>query len=147
MEPIRERKHIKTGYCTSLGCSNKTQGRKFCANCRSKQSRLKDPERYAYNNVKSRARKANIPFTITLEQFREFCVRTEYMVGKGKTIGSYNVDRIIEGPLPGYTIENIQCLDKQKNIKKYLDYNWQTRQAKAIQYNIPTVENVEDLPF
>jgi len=42
------------------------------------------------------------------------------MVGKGRIIGSYNVDRIIEGKLPGYTKNNIQCLDKQKILKNIL---------------------------
>jgi hypothetical protein len=129
--------------CETPGCKHDPQGRKFCGTCRTRKSREADPVRYAYGNLKHRAKERNKEFTLTLEEFREFCVRTEYMKGKGKTIGSYNVDRIDE--TKGYTADNIQCLDKQKNIKKYLDYNWQEKTARAVEC-LDTLD-VEDMPF
>lgn len=129
--------------CETPGCHHSSPTRKFCGGCRARKSREKDPVRYAYSNLKHRANERKKEFTLTLEEFREFCVRTEYMKGKGKTIGSYNVDRIDE--TKGYTADNIQCLDKQKNIKKYCDYNWQEKTARAVEC-LDTLGD-EDMPF
>lgn len=131
--------------CETSNCHRDTKGRKFCANCRKKQSRDRDPVKYAYDNLVSSARKRKIFIDLTFDQFKHFCSHSEYMKGKGKTIGSYNVDRIIEGPLPGYTASNIQCLDKQKNIKKYIEYNWQERTARAVRC-LDTLDDKEN-PF
>lgn len=131
--------------CETPGCHYDPKGRKYCGSCRKKQSRQRDPVKYAYDNLLSSARKRKIFCDLTFEEFKFFCVHSEYMAGKGRTIGSYNVDRIIEGPLPGYTATNIQCLDKQKNIRKYIDYNWQEKTARAVEC-LDTLDD-EDMPF
>lgn len=115
------------GKCATAFCNRKPQG-KFCSSCRCRLSRIKDPVRYAYNNLKNRAKQRNVVFTITLEQFREFCVKTKYIAGKGKSADSYTIDRIHEDI--GYHADNIQVLVKRDNIKKYfLNYDWRTKQA------------------
>lgn len=140
-----ENKTCKPGTCCTRGCTNKTNGRKLCSTCRSKVSRLKDTIRYAFNNLRASAAKREIYFDLTLEQFTEFCHKTEYIAGKGKTLGSFNVDRIIEGKTPGYTASNIQCLDKLKNIQKYhLHYDWQNKTATV--WKSPDFSG-EDNPF
>lgn len=114
--------------CSTEGCKNETKGRKLCSTCRSRKTRAADPERYAYNNVKNRARKADIPFTISIEYFRQFCYEYDYIDNKGRTSKSMTVDRIEEGRLPGYVEGNIQGLEKGLNVKKYFTYN---RELKA----------------
>lgn len=56
------------------------------------------------------------PFTITFEDFQEFCIKTKYMAGKGRTKTSYTIDCIIE--LLGYVRGNLQKLSKSDNSKK-----------------------------
>jgi hypothetical protein len=87
--------------------------------------------RYSYNNVKGRATRKGIAFTLTLAQFKKFCYRTKYHLKKGRTIDGYNVDRKIEGRDwdAGYHEWNIQCLRKDKNIRKFYDYK--TNKAKV----------------
>lgn len=127
--------------CGTEGCKHETEGRKFCGTCRSRKSRLADPVRYAFNNSKHRAKERNIPWELTLEQFRQFCIKTDYITAKGKTIGSFNIDRIKEGPDQPYSVDNIQSLEKVANIKKYYDHI----KKKAIKKETPV--SVENLPF
>ena len=51
-----------------------------------------------------------------------FCMRTEYMIGKGRTKDSYHIDRVDESK--GYTITNITLLTNSQNIKKSLSYRY-----------------------
>ncbi len=138
------KKRITKGKCSAYGCQKQTT-QTLCASCRSKKSRAADPVRYSYNNKKNRAKQRKIFFDLTLDEFREFCYETDYIMKTGKTIGCYDVDRKIEGTLPGYTRSNIQILEKTKNIRKWLDYNWQTKEARVVT-NKP-VQQFENLPF
>lgn len=131
------------GICMAVGCEKKTHG-KLCPTHRSTKARLADPVRYAFNCKRNRAKQRGIFWDLTLEQFREFCHETDYMDKKGKMAGSHDVDRIVEGKTPGYTITNIQLLDKVTNIKKYKKYDYQTKKAvNVIEIEYPK----EDLPF
>jgi hypothetical protein len=112
----------RKGRCSNRGCDNKASG-VLCGSCRSRKCRINDPVRYAFNNIKNRAKQRDIFFDLTLEQFRKFCVKTEYMKKKGRFIGSFDVDRKIEGKYPGYTYNNLKTEDKLINIRKYYDHN------------------------
>jgi hypothetical protein len=143
MKPLQFKKHTTKGICQVLYCTNECQG-KMCGGCRSRKSRLADPVRYAFNNVKGRAARDGIPFTITLEDFRKWCVRVNYIGLKGKTLTGYNIDRRYEDI--GYHIDNIACIKKLPNIKKYFFYCWRSKSAKWVEIK-QEAEAVEDLPF
>jgi hypothetical protein len=125
------------GICWVKGCSRRTGGNtKLCTTCRSRKCRMLDTVKYSYLNKKNRAKQRKsklwpngIPFTITLEEFRAFCYKVHYVCGQGRHRLSHDVDRIIE--TEGYHIGNIQKLRKDKNIKKFLAYDYQTRSAKV----------------
>jgi hypothetical protein len=134
------------GKCTTRGCHNEPKG-KFCGSCYSRQSRLRDLVRYSFNNKKHRAEERGIFWDLTLDQFRQFCQETEYMSKCGKKTGSYDVDRVIEGKTPGYTISNIQILDKIKNIKKYKAYNVETKKSEVVIQHVTEIIDKESLPF
>jgi hypothetical protein len=56
------------------------------------------------------------PFTLTLEQFSEFCKKTGYDEKKGKTAQSLSVDRI-KSHL-GYTADNIRAITLSENTMR-----------------------------
>ena len=141
MKPIELKKHITKGRCAVKNCSNRCKG-KMCSTCRTRKSRLKDPERYAFNNLKNRAKQRGLIFTITLEQFRVWCVKVEYIGFKGRSSESYTVDRIHNDL--GYHIDNIQVMTKQDNIRKYFSYDWRTKTATVI---TDTKTKGRDMPF
>lgn len=114
------------GKCQTRHCKNKPQGR-FCGTCRARKWRIEHPEKYAYNNLKNRAKQRGIEFTLTFDQFKKFCVKTKYIAGKGRHRDGLTIDRRDERK--GYTIDNIRTLTLSENIKKYLSYDWQTKTA------------------
>jgi len=120
------KQNIQPGVCAAKFCRNKTPFT-LCSTCRSKKAREKDPVKYAFNALKNNAKRRNIPFTITLEQFREWCVKVQYIGFKGRSANSYTIDRRYNDI--GYHIDNIQVMTKSDNIKKYFFYDYRNRQA------------------
>lgn len=144
MKVVEIRVRPTPGVCAAKGCKNEIKTGTLCSTCRSRQSRLKDPIKYAFHCKRHRAKQRGIFWDLTLEQFTQFCHETEYMDKKGQTLGSYNVDRIIEGKTPGYTVDNIQILEKSDNIRKYKKYDAETRKAVDV---VEEIVKPEDLPF
>lgn len=122
--------------CDTKFCKHKTKG-KYCGTCRSRQSRAKNPERYAYNNLKSNAKRRKKYFDLTLPEFNEFCVPTKYMVGKGRTKNSLSIDCKINEV--GYTKDNIRAITVSLNSRKgtkVLDYDYVTGTARVLDCRI-----------
>ena len=53
MKPIELKKHIVRGTCAVKHCTKKCKGQ-LCSTCRCRKSRIEDPERYAFNNLKNK---------------------------------------------------------------------------------------------
>jgi len=83
---------------------------------KTKQYRHKYPFKYAYQTLKSNAKKRGKEFTITLHEFILFCHETNYIGYKGRRGSCLSVDRIDQNK--GYTIDNIQTLTVSENSKK-----------------------------
>ena len=129
--------------CKTKHCRNKVTSRNYCGSCRNRKSRLKDPVKYAYTTLKNNAKRRNKCFTITLDQFRAWCHKVNFIgLKRGRDKDSFSVDRRIEAE--GYTPDNIQPLTLSSNVKKYLHYDWQSK----VVYELKPVEPVKtDLPF
>ena len=100
----------------------------------------------AYHDLKGNAKKRGKAFTITFEQFKSFCVETEYMVKKGIYKDSFHIDRIREEE--GYHAWNIQVLENHKNVKKYIDYCEHKRGLTTVtSITDNSQEKFKDVPF
>lgn len=106
--------------CRVCNSKKAQKGRLVCRNCRHRSYVQADPEKAAYLNLKRHANARGIPFTITLEQFREFAVETDYLNGSGRSSKGFHVDRIQEWR--GYVPGNLQRLTNSENVKKYIQY-------------------------
>lgn len=78
-------------------------------------------------HLRNRALQRDIIFTITLEQFRQWCVKVDYIGFAGRSSESYTIDRKHNDI--GYHIDNIQVLTKAQNITKYFSYDYRTKTA------------------
>ena len=87
-----------------------------CSKCRSKRWRTNNPLRYAYKNLSSSAKKRKIPFTITIEHFRELCDKSDYLTHRGNGADSLHIDR--KDPLKGYVPGNLEVLTCSANVAK-----------------------------
>lgn len=77
-----------------------------CWKCRSKMLKERRPVTYVLNAMRQRAKQRKIPFDITLEQFIDFCKRTDYIARRGRKADDLSIDRIDHDK--GYHIWNIQ---------------------------------------
>lgn len=142
MSPIRYKATLKNGVCDAKGCSTYTT-QKLCNACRCKKSRLSDPIRYAYQNLKNTAKQRGKDFSLTLEEFKTFCIKVNYVgFARGRSSKSFTIDRINNNE--GYHIYNIQSLPKGENIKKYFEYDYRTKQIMFSEYPKDTDQ---DNPF
>ncbi len=119
------RKNIKPGICAAKYCNHKVNGTRLCSTCRSKKCRENDPVKYAFTALKNNAKRRNILFTITLEQFREWCSKVIYIGHAGRASESYTIDRRHNDI--GYHIDNIKVMKKGDNVKKYFYYDYRTK--------------------
>ena len=95
---------------------------RYCWKCKSRQLKKRHPATYFLNTLRHSARKRNLPFTLTVTQFKQFCNKTGFLKLKGKKKDDATIDRIDWNK--GYDINNIRMLSHGKN----------SRQGK---YNIP----------
>jgi hypothetical protein len=106
--------------CATDGCINeRVAQRTFCHKCRQRKYRSNHPLRAWYQNLKTNAKRRGKPFTLTLEQFSDFCKQTGYDEKKGRTADSLSVDRI--NASEGYHAWNIQAITLSENSKKKYD--------------------------
>ena len=66
--------------------------------------------------LRSNAHRRGKDFTITKEDFKEFCEETNYLELKGRTKNSASIDRI--DPSKGYIKGNLQVLTLGQNSAK-----------------------------
>lgn len=130
---MKRRPRIKK--CATKFCKNsvsKGTGA-YCNTCKSRRWRATNVMRYCYNNLKSNAKRRHKPFDIDFEYFAEFCVKNDYLAGRGRKKDCYTVDCKINEL--GYVKGNLQRLTKSENSRKgtkVLHFDWQTRQAIVV---------------
>jgi hypothetical protein len=82
-------------------------------------------------------------FTITLQEFRDWCSKVQYIGFSGRSSESYTIDRRYNDI--GYHIDNIQVMTKGENIKKYFFYDYRN---KSIAFStMPKFESAQENYF
>lgn len=99
-------------YCIKLS--------KECRRCQYARYKSQDLVKVCYQNLKYNSKRRGKEFDLSLEQFREFCIKTDYIQRRGTAKHSYHIDRIDE--TKGYTIDNIQVLTNSENVQKYISF-------------------------
>lgn len=132
--------------CTTKYCKNSADSAGLCYKCISRKRRAADPVKASYYNLKANAKRRGKEFSLTLEEFKQFCVKTEYLNWVGRGADSYHVDRIDE--TKGYHVDNIQVLTNRENKKKWLFYRYNSK-GKPTDFRFENYEepNFDDVPF
>jgi hypothetical protein len=73
----------------------------------------KRPATYVLNMLRHSARKRKLPFTLTVNQFEDFCLQTGYLEKRGNKPGDMTIDR--KDWDEGYHIWNIQVMTHAEN--------------------------------
>jgi hypothetical protein len=87
-----------------------------CAKHHIRAWRDNHPIARAFHNLKTHARERGISITLTIQEFKAFAEKTDYMKTKGKTSISMSVDRKENGL--GYHAWNIQAITIRENSRK-----------------------------
>lgn len=113
-------KKRRNGVCKHWGCNNLAASRGWiCETCKSRKSRINNPQRYAFQQVKRSADLRSIPFNLTFDEFLEFDRQTSYVASKGRESESLTIDRIDSSR--GYEIGNIRALTWSQNCTKKVE--------------------------
>jgi len=112
-------KKSKGEFCCAIACSNKPHPKKagLCNTHYNRKRRIVDPVYNRYSNFKSKAKQRSKDFTITLPEFRQFCIDNDYIITKGMRGRRCTVDRLDNRF--GYHIWNIGIKSNLANIRKY----------------------------
>lgn len=134
--------------CIKCHKKESEKGRKTCNSCNYRQKKLKNPIRIAYTSLKSHAKERGKNFTLTLEEFTWFCIKSNYLNRKGIKKFSYHIDRIDE--TKGYEVGNLQLLTNTENARKYIKFveiNRNGRKIFTTQTNIRAHKIANTAPF
>lgn len=126
---------MKNRKCISKHCRKQAKDGSLCYSCAKRKYKQNHPVKYAYNTLKQNAKRRGKVFELTFEQFQEFCIKYDYIQGKGVTKESYSIDRIDNSK--GYTIDNIQILSVSENSrkgKKILNCEYDVQTGKLIAF-------------
>lgn len=103
--------------CKTEGCSNPpAKHRRDCNPCRNNADKARDLPKWAFRKWKSNAKRRGIVFTITLAYFRQFCIDTDILNGRGIGASSLHIDKIDDAL--GYVPGNLQPLTNSDNARK-----------------------------
>ncbi|RTQ52293.1 hypothetical protein EJV47_04530 [Hymenobacter gummosus] len=112
-----EQRKRRQGKCLRYGCSNKAGAhKKFCPKHHHQAQKANDPISYIYSMRKQRAKQRGHEWTITLDNFRDWCEWTGYHQRTGRVTSALSIDR--KDPAHGYHIWNIQPLAYGANSAK-----------------------------
>jgi hypothetical protein len=99
-----------------------------------------NPLRYAYQSLKDNAKRRGKAFELTFEQFKDFCIKSEYGTKRGRFANSFHIDRRDENG--GYTIDNIQALTNGENVRKYIAFKY--RDSDGPHFETVTVKPLDE---
>lgn len=134
--------------CIKCGGNESTKGRKICNSCIYKQKKKSNPIRIAYASLKGHAKERGKDFNLSIKQFSDFCIKSNYLNCKGIQKFSFHVDRIDE--TKGYNINNIQLLKNIDNVRKYINFVEINRDGKKIfktNVSVDLKSKIIDAPF
>lgn len=106
--------------CATKGCGNEAYRGGLCHTCRSRKYARESPFKYHYNALRNNARRRGKKFDLTFEEFKEIWLEHPEKWAEKKRPGvecKWQMDR--KKPWLGYTKDNIQIIEKSKNVIKY----------------------------
>lgn len=134
----------KTRCCVRF-CRKQRNGKSsLCAGHKTAKWRAENPRKFAFNNLRDSARRRNIVFTITIEEFRAFCESTDYVAQRGTQAHCLQVDRI--DAAKGYTIDNVQVLTTSENAAKGNRERWKEDYRAALLIRKGYEPEIDDMP-
>ena len=107
----------KRGICPAYGCTNKkAKGKSLCWRHTKIRHKHNNPIAYTFDALNNNAKRRGKEFTLTLEEFSQFCEETNYIELKGRSKRKMSIDRIDSSK--GYSRDNIRILRFDQNCAR-----------------------------
>jgi len=118
MFQISQAKKDKGIHCCAYACTNEPIARKggLCHKHYARKRREESLVTVSYNQFRQNAKKRGKEFSVTMIQFKAFCMRTGYLIEKGKRGKNATIDRRCN--LHRYHIWNLQLMSNSQNDRK-----------------------------
>ena len=115
--PVGTRTPTPIRLCSVSGCHRPAApSRTICHTHKKQRDKIRDPIATAYRTLKNNARRRHKTFTISKEEFRQWYIKNNLGVVRGRKHGQYSIDRVQN--LGGYSIDNIALVTVEFNAKK-----------------------------
>lgn len=115
-EGVTAAKKAARGKCIYFNCRRlAAANRHVCNTCRDRAWRALHPEHHLWNNLKKSARKRGVDFTLTVEEFTEWCRENNFVARVGLAADAASVDR--RDPSLGYSKGNLRVLTNEENAR------------------------------
>lgn len=106
-----------TTKCLTKYCRRRApRHRRLCNTCRCGAYAASNPDRIAFLNLKKSAKRRGHEFNLTIEEFRAFAGKYDYLNKRGRHATGYTVDRVRSWE--GYHARNLQALTNSANKAK-----------------------------
>jgi hypothetical protein len=103
--------------CITPGCKNKAVIHKnYCHTCRNHRWIRNNPLKYLFITRKANAKRRNKEWSLTYDEFLEFCKQTGYDIKCGRHANDMSIDRIESWR--GYHKDNIRSITISDNVKR-----------------------------
>ncbi|AGO47842.1 hypothetical protein Phi46:1_gp31 [Cellulophaga phage phi46:1] len=115
---VSEKKKTEGIYCCAHSCKNEPAPKKggLCHKHYARKLKEQDPVAVRFNQWRQSAKQRGVKHTVTLEEFRQFCKDTGYIIQKGRRGLSATIDKVVNKE--GYHINNLQLLSNRANASK-----------------------------
>lgn len=135
--PLKCRTKRCRGFVATKDCHSP-----YCAKCKMRQWNERNPLARAFHNLRTHAKERGKDFSLTIDQFRAFAEKTDYMKRKGKTSLSLTVERVNDRE--GYHNWNISAITLRENSRKsFVPYfrNYMERELASTQHEVQALMN------
>ncbi len=123
-----KQKRCITKHCRRIPA--KRSRHKLCARCRMKHDRAKNPYAYFLRKLRSNAKRRGHACTLTIEEFKGWCLETGYLETRGRMSGCMSIDRINQAE--GYHYDNIQIMEVGENSRcQHVPYLQKLKEREA----------------
>jgi len=114
---LSNKKKLAGVYCCAYACTNDPIAKKggLCHKHYARTRRKNNPIESRYNQFKNNAKRRGKDFTVTFEEFKNFCTKNNYLT-PGRRGQNATIDRRCN--VHGYHIWNMQILSLTQNCQK-----------------------------
>lgn len=115
LKPIKKHRNVEKRKCTTPYCRGiPPKYRKQCSKCRSRKYKKEHPFKYSFNYHRNNARKRNISWELSFEEFKKLWLRSGKWEKK-KRGEAWEMHRL--DPDQGYKKENIVIIKKALHVE------------------------------